>query len=244
MSDSDSSATTDATPTNAGGGSLANLRRMSSTAGVSSGAYRPVNPLAAVAGVLALLALGTFVHAGFLAAAAVGIASSAAALWQVRRSSGTQAGGLIASVAFVLCLGLVAWSIYGYATRSQTEASESKEVRAACDAFGQLLASGDYDAAYAMTHPAFQEDVPASRFRFIVGSYPQAQNRDGTFVYGAYLGASAGERIRLSVGPGNRPEASLELSSTFENAEPLRQPVVMRETDDGWKFRSFELWFP
>ncbi len=86
--------------------------------------------------------------------------------------------------------------------------------------------------------------MSAERFAFVIASYPLAQDRDGTRPYGDYAGASAGDRVRLAPGPGGQMQATTELATMFESAEPLRQQVVLRETAEGWKFRSFGHWFP
>ncbi len=121
---------------------------------MSTGSYRPVNPLAVLAGAAALAGLASFVHVGFVAAAVLAFVAGVAALWQIQKSSGTQAGLVIAVLAVVCSVATIGKLGFDYVTRGTIESAALSEVRAQCESFGELLVAGDYEAAYAMTLPA------------------------------------------------------------------------------------------
>jgi len=245
-SDSNSSPATapSPTPTPRAPSGLGGLKRMSSTAGASSGTYRPVNPIAVIAIVSAVIGLGIFVHDGFVVAVALGALAGLAAVLQVARSRGTQTGLAIASLAVLGSAALAtSWGL-AEAREADRRATIAAAAGERVEAFGAALAARDWPAAYAMTADGFQDEVPFASFEAVVSSYPEAARRDGTTVFGEFVRAELGEAIRVSPGPGGRPEVDAELRLFLERGDPISQAATLREAPDGWKVRHFHKWFP
>jgi hypothetical protein len=223
---------------------LASLKRMSATAGASAGEYRPINPLAVAGATAALLSPSIWIHPAFALFAIVGLLVAAAALVQIRRSHGTQGGMLLAILSLVVCTAVLAfWGTRQVAATAQT-ADATQEVRQTVDAFGEILASGDFDQAYEQTSPIFQEEIARERFIAVVSSYVTVRNRNDERIYGDYTHATISDRVVVGPGPGGRRQAETEMIVHFETGDPLPQVVLLRETEGGWVFRRFDFWFP
>lgn len=174
--------TSSAKPSEAELTNLAQLHRMSRTAGLGSSEYTAVNNTAVVAAILGIASSLSLFTPVFLFLPVVGVVISVIAIRQIRSSNGTQTGmvlallGLIGSVAFAGFTGLQA-----YQHQRMRQADES-EMIALTSEFGKLLAAKDYKSAYEKTDARFQEQVTLDRFTTFFDEVVRAQFGDVTAV--------------------------------------------------------------
>jgi hypothetical protein len=137
---------------------------MSTTAGMGSGEYVEINPVAITSVILAGLSLLGIAFMPFLLLGMLGIASGLLALFKIRRSNGTQGGKLIAVVGIALSLlisggeGTRQWVIH---SRNQ---ADGNTIRGNVQQLGDYLAKRDYAKARSMFGRPFLDKIPQEAF--------------------------------------------------------------------------------
>lgn len=227
------------------------LYRMSTTAGVGpEGDYAAINPLAVAALVLAVAGAAAFASPLFLPVPAVALALGAAALYQIARSNGTQAGRLFAWAAVLVAgatFALVA--ARGVAERREAGARVA-ELQAVTGDLGAHLAAGRYEQAHALFAARFRERVPAAEFRATLEGYQRSpafgkieQMELGPLVSATTSaeGASVARgTIRLKFAP--NAETPLEQGET--RGEYRQQVTFLREQGAAdWRVLALRGWF-
>jgi hypothetical protein len=143
---------------------LEKLTKMSTTAGLGSGDYAAVSPIAVTAvfaGLLGGLAFLTeFLLPIPLAAAICGVI----ALVQIRRSNGTQTGVMLAWAGIILGVGVLAAVIGGHLLKEARERPDREAIARIINEFDQACAKQDYRAAYQLFAPPFRERVSEEEF--------------------------------------------------------------------------------
>src|SRR5438105_4379840 len=87
---------------------IAHLHKMSTTAGLGSGDYVAVNPVAVFAALVGLASTLALADNVLLFIPLVGVVLAVLALWQIAHSNGTQTGRGIAWLGMILSLAMVA----------------------------------------------------------------------------------------------------------------------------------------
>lgn len=145
--------------------SLAHLHKMSTTAGLGSQEYVAVNVTAVVAvlfGVASVLAVLGYV---LLVIPIVGVVVSLVALSQIRDSNGTQTGRGLAWLGLILSAGITV-TIVGYdGAQILRSRSDARQISQVAHDFGQDLADGRFDDAYALFDDTFQQRVGLNDFK-------------------------------------------------------------------------------
>jgi hypothetical protein len=148
---------------------LAKLHKMSTTAGLGSGDYVAVNGTAVFALLLGFASALTLLEDVLLILPLACVIASVVAWRQINHSNGTQTGkGLIV-------LGLAAALVCGgfVVARKATEGIRTREDRQAIGTivsqWGQKIAAGDYDGAYAMFSERFQQSMDRKTFEERLG---------------------------------------------------------------------------
>lgn len=143
---------------------LARLKKMSTTAGIGHQEYVAVNPVAVAALILGLASLLVFLHDVLLLIPLAGVVCAIIAWRQIRNSSGTQTGRLMAFAGLVLSLclggGRLLWKVVG----GWTNSADKAEIRRLIDNLGDHLSREQYSAAYGLFTDRFRERVSEQRF--------------------------------------------------------------------------------
>lgn len=160
---STASATAVAAP--AGSHGLDALKKMSTTAGLGSGDYEAVSPLAVAAVVSAFLGLTAFFNEILLVFSAAGLVLGVMGLIQIRRSEHTLTGRVFALAGLLLGLAMLAVVGGGRALGEVKLKPERQHITDVIQSFGKLVSAHDYDAAYALCDPAFQKKVSPADFK-------------------------------------------------------------------------------
>src|SRR3954463_13349330 len=152
---------------------IAKLHKMSTTAGVGSQEYVAINNAAIVSAILGLCTALAFLGIPFLIVGAAGIVFGIIALVQIRHSNGTQGGTALAILGILLSLG-IAGSV---AAASIMDWNRQREDRAGInhvlDQLGQNIAAEQYDKAYELFAPDFQQVLRPQIFRDQLQGYQQ-----------------------------------------------------------------------
>lgn len=217
---------------------------MSTTAGVGMQEYRAINPWAVtsvVAGIASWIALLSLI---LLVVPVLAIVCGAIAVSQVRKSHGTQSGGGLAVVGIVL--GLLAGGYVGFSGlyEHRQRQADSTEIREVVTRLGEALAASDFEQAYSLTGPRFQERVTLGGFRETFEAFAQKRLDDGRIVSIMPTGASTNDRAQVTVDPTTGiayAEAMLILE--FPDDITARQVIGLVRTPDGWRFSHFGDWF-
>jgi hypothetical protein len=145
---------------------LAQLHRMSRTAGVGSSEYAAVNTLSVIAAVLGLASALALMHEIFILVTCVpGIILAVAAIVQIRQSNGTQTGMPLAILGLAACLAFGGAKGFKQVQSARQQVNDQEEIALVIADFGKRLGDNDYAGAYAMTDPQFQARVPLTRFQ-------------------------------------------------------------------------------
>ncbi len=215
---------------------LAGLRKMSTTAGVGLGEYRAVNGFAVTSLVLGVASWMSWLHPLLYILPAAAMAFGVVSFLQIRRSNGTQGGLMLAVAGIVLAVVLGGWSLVND-LRHRAEIRQYRgEIATFMRDFGEVLSREDYDAAYAMTHPNFQSEVDLDRFRNTMTRHQASA--------GGVQGASSNALAQFTFPASGPPTAEAMLIVEMGRGEPLRQPVRLVRTPEGWRLLEFGVWFP
>lgn len=209
---------------------LAQLHRMSRTAGLGSSEYTAVNNTAVVAAILGIASSLSLFTPVFLFLPVVGVVISVIAIRQIRSSNRTQTGmvlallGLIGSVAFAGFTGLQAYE------RDRARKTDEAQMVLLTSEFGQKLVAKDYKGAYDLMDARFQEQVKMDRFSKFFDEVIPAQ-------YGPVTGVESNKLFDIQEDP-SEPSIRLATSRAKIKAEKFQEgfptEIRYRRTGDRW----------
>ncbi len=203
---------------------------MSTTAGLGSGDYVAVNPIAVSAILAGLASLLALIDSLLLIIPAIGVALAIVALVQIRSSNGTQTGRLLAVGGMLLSIA-VAGVVGARTVNAAVAEGKSREAMGlVIDQFNQAVSSGKYEQAYPLFAPRFRERVPMERF---VAFFKSLE----TTATGRLVGATWNGRAQFfeDQTTGN-DYAQILMILSLEKAE--RKPEIgttFEQTEDGWQ---------
>lgn len=222
---------------------LSALKKMSTTAGVGTGDYAAISPLAIAATVAGFLGLLAFLSDFLLVVPFVAILLAVMGLIQIRRSSGTLTGNGLAVVALVLGLGVAGGILGAQAVRSAQLAPERRQILAELDGFGKAVVAADYPAAYQLCDAAFQSRVGPPEFSGRLEAYErgtagklQSVEWNGVLVFMAEDGTQGGVGSKAAVG--------MALFRFKNLTDPVRVEMIFSKTDGKWAIADVPSIFP
>ena len=218
---------------------LANLHRMSRTAGLGSSEYAAVNVAAVAAIVLGAASALAMITQVFLFVPVVGLVIAIVAIKQIRGSGGTQTGLLLAIVGLLACCGfagLTGFQAFSHARQAQqdTAAMDGLVVQ-----FGQLLADKKYKEALDLGDPRWQEQMSLERLEHFMDElsaspFGQFKGFKPTSLYD--IQEDPETHMRMGVG-------YLNVDAVHTDTRPLRTQIQFRNNGDAWKIYSMPEWF-
>jgi hypothetical protein len=153
---------------------LAQLYKMSRTAGLGSGDYVAVNPVAVTSLVFGLAGALVVVDSLFIVLPLVGLILGIVAWRQIRKSNGTQTGGIMAGAAILLSIGFLGARVGQETLQSFQLSADKHEITHVMDVLGQNVSAIDpakttetashLAAAYDMFDEAFKSRVTIEHF--------------------------------------------------------------------------------
>jgi len=230
---------------------IANLHKMSTTAGVGSQDYVAINNAAIVSVILGMCTALAFLGIPFLVVGAAGIVSGIIALVQIRHSNGTQGGGGLAILGIVLSLALAG----SVAAANILEWTREREDRAAINnvlaQFGQDIASEQYDKAYQLFTPEFQAVFKPDVFRVQLQAYQQyfgkieGMTSNDLFQFLATADgvptAQTQTMLRFQQPKTKTPQPTTKTTQPTPPSEPRRVPTALFKVNGQWRIGGMEL---
>ena len=140
------------------------LRGMSTTAGLGH-EYAEANAWAVFAAVAAVIGLAAIIVPLALFVPAAALLAAGVAVVQIRRAGGTQTGLPLAIGAGVLSAVVLFFGLINVVGGTVADRGEAARIDAYVEQLGSLLAVGDADAAYDLTHPAFKAGVDSETWK-------------------------------------------------------------------------------
>ena len=219
---------------------LAKLHHMSTTAGLGTTEYVAINPMAVASILLGLASSLALLDNILLVVPIAAIICSFIAMRQIRNSNGTQTGKGLVTLGLLLAIGFAGFIGSRAATAAMRTRSDREAIASLVDDLGRRLKNGDYQGAYTLFSPRFQERVkqPAfvERWTYFrdksVGNVSNLEwNKQAAFEYDRAAGAPMAYSIVIMTFP--------------KLAEPSRQEVVFAKNDQGkWEFENLPNIFP
>ena len=219
---------------------LASLKKMSTTAGVGSQEYVAVNPMAVAAFLLGVATLLVFLHDVLLLIPLAGVVCAVIAWRQIANSNGTQTGKLMALAGLVLCLGVGGFRLGSKVIGGWSSRGDKAEIQRLIGQLGEHLNHEEYQAAYSLFTPRFQQRVSLQRFTTIyrdLAAHPQLGGvREMKWNGLVYFEEDAETNTRL---------AYAMAFATFKKApEPGRQSVNLLKEGGKWLIDDLPAFFP
>jgi hypothetical protein len=143
---------------------LASLHKMSTTAGVSSQEYVAINIPSIIAPVLGLASLVAVLNPVLLVVPLAAIVTAVAALRQIRESNGTQTGRAFAWIGIALSLAIGGFVFAGAVAKQFQNRADRQAIISKMEELGRLLHGRQYEQAYAMFSPRFQNRINRATF--------------------------------------------------------------------------------
>jgi hypothetical protein len=217
---------------------LAALKKMSTTAGLGSGDYAAVSPVAIFALVASVLGLLVVVWEYLAALGVIGLICGIIALRQINRSNGTQTGRGLAWVAIVIGAGVTAWIAGSKILNEVRTRPHREQVLQLISSLDSACAKGDYRAAYQLFSPTFRDRVNEEEF---------LRTLTGNPAFGSLVGVSwNNEIVYYDVGSAG-PKAAVAggLFRFRLVSDTTRQPIEFSRDDEGkWKIQDLSMMFP
>jgi hypothetical protein len=217
---------------------LAQLHKMSTTAGVTNLDYVAVNQTSIVAGLLGLASALAFFGNLLLVIPVVGVIFAIVAMRQINQSSGTQTGKLLAIAGLLLCVLFGGWVITKEAVAIAAVRGDENKIAATLSQLGKYLHDGKYKEAYALHDDDFQNRVKFAQFEstWTTIQAPQPLGRVQTMEWNGVSPSFATE--------GGSPMAAAKAVMRFERAQDERVDLVMRRVGERWLISHFPSFFP
>jgi hypothetical protein len=219
---------------------LAKLHHMSTTAGLGTTEYVAISPMAVASILLGLASSLCLLDNILLVIPIAAIICSLIAFRQIRNSNGTQTGKGLVTLGLLLAIGFAGFIGSSAATAAMRTRADREAIGALVDDLGKRLKSGDYEGAYTLFSPRFQDRVKRQAFveRWIyfrdksVGNVSNIEwNKQAAFEYDRATGVPMAYSIVIMTFP--------------KLAEPSRQEVVFAKNDQGkWEFENMPSIFP
>jgi hypothetical protein len=218
---------------------LAHLHKMSTTAGLGSTDYVAINATSVLAVILGLASALAVVEKILLIIPLAGLACAVIALYQIGRSGGTQTGRGLAILGLLLSLGFVGYVGYQNFAKLQQEKRDQTSVEALITQFTGHVQQAEFDRAYNLFSPRFQERVKlqefSDRMKYVQnGSWGKLQSISTSGRYAFNSDSTTGIRIAQTI----------LLMKLDKYPEPSSQEAVFRLVGGQWKIEDIPGLFP
>ena len=218
---------------------LAHLHKMSTTAGLGSTDYVAINPASVLAVILGLASALAVVDKILLIVPLAGLICAVVALYQIGRSGGTQTGRGLAILGLLLSLGFAGYVGYQSFAKLQQEKRDRVSVETVISQFTSSIQKAEFDKAYNLFSPRFQERVKLQEF-----SDRMKYVQDGS--WGKLESISTSGRYAFNSDPttGIRIAQTILMMKLDKYPQPSNQEAVFRLVGGQWKIEDIPGLFP
>jgi hypothetical protein len=217
---------------------LANLHRMSTTAGVTNAGYVAVNHTAITAALLGLASALSFFGWLLLIVPVVGIVFVVVSIRQINDSSGTQTGKRLAYFGLALCLLFGGGAITRDVISIVRARGDETRIADTLAQLGQHIRQDNYKAAYDLHDDSFQSRVTLPQFQSKWKSV-QAPDPLGKLISLEWNGVPP-----YIESEGGSPLAATKAKAKFEKGQDERFDIILRKVGDRWLIDKFPDFFP
>jgi hypothetical protein len=222
---------------------IANLHKMSTTAGVGSQDYVAINNAAIVSVILGLCTALAFLGIPFLIVGAAGIVSGIIAIVQIRHSNGTQGGMGLAILGMLLSLAIAGSVATANILDWQRQRDDKAEINKVLEQLGQYVASDQYEKAYQLFSPEFQAMFKFQIFRDQLQAYQQYFGKiEGMTSNDAFLFLPTAEGVPTAQTQAlvRFKEPTTITTQPTQPREPRRVPTVLYKLNGQWRIANME----
>jgi len=216
---------------------LANLHKMSTTAGVTNVGYVAVNYTSIGAALLGLASALSFFGLLLLIVPVVGIVFAVVAIRQINDSSGTQTGKGLAYLGLALSLLLGGAAITRDVVTIVGARGEESRIADTLSKVGQYIHDGKYKEAYDLHDDGFQNHFTFAQFQTTWKSV-QAPTSLGKVITMEWNGVPP-----VIEGSSGTQLAATKARVKFEKAQDERFDVILRKVGDRWLITRFPAFF-
>jgi hypothetical protein len=213
---------------------LATLHRMSTTAGVASQQYVAVNATAIIAVIVGIVSVLAFVEPVLLFIPAAGVVVSVIAWRQIRGSSGTETGLLLALLGFALSAGLGSLVTYRTIGEHLRMREDVRLMSAAVQGLTADVKAKRYEEAYQRFNVVFRQRVSLPVFRAHWEFY-QRPEVSGPLLSAEWNGVDPHED---KIKGGDERVAMLPFILNYQKAETSRYNFLFRDVGSGWQLED------
>jgi hypothetical protein len=213
---------------------LDKLFRMSRTAGLGSGDYSAINPLA-VAALFFGIASALVIYGWFLLAVpATAVILAVLALRQIATSNGTQVGRALAVGGLLLALGLGGWQLASGAIEEQQTRADRQAITDLVDHLSRSIVAQDYKDAYSLYNSRFTALYDFNQFQ------QKFKIRHDSSFYGPIKSIKWNGRVQFDVAaePGDELAIAVVLIDAPHLLEPDRERLFLHRTNGQWSIEG------
>jgi hypothetical protein len=217
---------------------LANLHRMSTTAGVTNAGYVAVNHTAIAAAALGLVSALSVFGWLLLIVPIVGIVFAVVAIRQINDSSGTQTGKGLAYAGLALCVLLGGGAIARELIAVVHARGDETRIAQTLAKLGQYIKEENYKAAYDLHDDRFQNAFTFAQFQSTWKSV-QVPSSLGKITSMEWNGVAP-----YMESEGGSPLAATKARVKFEKGTEERLDFILRKVGERWLIDKFPDFFP
>jgi hypothetical protein len=218
---------------------LAHLYRMSRTAGLGTGEYSSINPLA-VAGLFFGIASVMVIYGWILLLIPfTAVILCLVALRQIIGSNGTQVGAWLAVIGLILATLFGGWELASGAIEEARTHEDRQQITALIDHFSQDAQTKNLQDAYNLFTPKFKAIITPDAFE------QQFKIRYDSPYYGQIKSITWNGRVGFEAGadPGELLAAAIVLVAADHLTEPVRNKMVFHKLSGQWMIDAMPDWF-
>jgi len=210
---------------------LAELHKMSTTAGVTNLDYVAVNLIAIVALILGLLSAMALLDKILLVIPVAGIVFALVALKQINNSGGTQTGKLLAIGGILFCLLFAGVEIFTEVRGVLAVREDENKIEATLTEAGKLIREGKYKEAYGMYDESFHSYVTLDQYQNTLAAVQKQ-------MLGPMESMEGNGLIQFESAGGTRV-AVTKAKIKFARTDVERYDVTLREINGKWTILRF-----
>jgi hypothetical protein len=211
---------------------LAQLHKMSTTAGVTNLDYVAVNLIAIVALVLGMLSAMALLDKILLVVPLAGLIFAIVALKQINNSGGTQTGKILAIAGLALCLLFAGVEIFNEVQGVLSVRDDEKMIDSTLAEAGKLIHDGKFNEAYALFDDSFHSYVKPDQFQNTMIGVQKSPLGTLESIEGNHL-------VQFESAGGTRVAGTKAKIKFAHTAEAERFDVALREINGKWKILRF-----
>ncbi len=219
---------------------LSHLKKMSTTAGIGSGEYVAVNPIAVAAVILGFCSVFVPIFgSSILLLIPLGAIVAAVVSWrQVGDSNGTQTGKMLAVVGIVVAVLIGGGTVASQVVSHLKTRADEKRIKDVIATFGNYAAAHNGKAAYELFGEPFKQRFGEDRVAEVIDSLSHTREA------GAVLDMTSNGRIEFDPDSTKPQAVAMGLLRFEKSSEPYRVGMRLKKSGERWLIEEMPTLFP